>query len=184
MKHMLTLLAVLLSACMILLGCQEKTKPEIIRPVKAVKLEKVAGFGANRFPGRAEATTELNLGFEAAGTLLERPVNKGDSVEKGQLLARLDPRDFENEIAAAVAQQWCDRHRLAGLDATVAITADNIVDRVADQSLANSSRTTLVLDMLEILLTEVPQGGQHRIGSSPSKTTHGSILDNRTKLFQ
>ncbi len=109
MKRLLVPVAVLFSTGLILLGCEEPTKPEIIRPVKAVKLEKVAGFGQNRFPGRAEATTELNLGFEVSGTILERPVDKGDEVKKGQLLARLDPRDFENEIAAAVAQRNRDR---------------------------------------------------------------------------
>ncbi|MDJ0829280.1 MAG: efflux RND transporter periplasmic adaptor subunit [Desulfobacterales bacterium] len=109
MKRLFTFLFVLLSACMLLLGCKEKTKPEIIRPVKAIKLQVAAGLGGNKYPGRAEATTELNLGFEVQGTILERPVNKGDSVKKGQLLARLDPRDFQNEIRAAVAER--DRNK-------------------------------------------------------------------------
>jgi RND family efflux transporter MFP subunit len=105
MKRVLVLLTMLFLAYWTLMGCEEKTKPEIIRPVKAIKLERSAGFGGNKFPGRAEATTELNLGFEVSGTILERPVNKGDNVKKGQLLARLDPRDFRNEIAAAVAER-------------------------------------------------------------------------------
>ncbi len=109
MKRLLVLLTVLFSAYWTLMGCEEKTKPEIIRPVKAVKLQTAAGFGGNKFPGRAEATTELNLGFEVSGTIKERPVNKGDNVKKGQLLARLDPRDFQNEIAAAVAER--DRNK-------------------------------------------------------------------------
>ncbi len=105
MKRVLVLLTMLFLAYWTLMGCEEKTKPEIIRPVKAIKLESIAGFGGNRFPGRAEATTELNLGFEVSGTIKERPVNKGDNVKKGQLLARLDLRDFRNEIAAVVAER-------------------------------------------------------------------------------
>jgi RND family efflux transporter MFP subunit len=109
MKRLLISLTVLFSAYLILLGCEEKTKPEIIRPVKAIKLENTAGFGGNKFPGRAEATTELNLGFEVSGTIQTRPVDKGDNVKKRQLLARLDPRDFQNEIAFAVAER--DRNK-------------------------------------------------------------------------
>jgi hypothetical protein len=56
MKHLLAPLAVLFSTCVILLGCEEKIKPEIIRPVKTIKLEKVTGFSGNKYPGRAEAS--------------------------------------------------------------------------------------------------------------------------------
>ena len=109
MKRMLISLTVLFSVCLMLLGCQEKTKPEIIRPVKFVKMEKATGFGGNRYPGRAEASTELNLGFEVSGTIDRRPVDKGDMVKEGQLLAVLDLRDFKNEIAFAVAER--DRNK-------------------------------------------------------------------------
>ncbi len=109
MKHFFTLLTVLLAACLVLTGCEEPTKPEIIRPVKYIKLEKAAGFGGSSYPGRAEASTELNLGFEVSGTIEERPVDKGDMVKSGQLLARLDLRDFRNEVAFAVAE--ADRNR-------------------------------------------------------------------------
>ena len=105
MKRLLISLSVLFSVCLILLGCQEKTKPEIIRPVRTMKLEKATGFAGNKYPGRAEATTELNLGFEVSGTIEKRPVDKGDMVKKGQLLAVLDLRDFKNEIAFAVAER-------------------------------------------------------------------------------
>ena len=109
MRHMLTSMIVLLTAGLIVMGCEEPSKPEIIRPVKFVKLEKAAGFGGSKYPGRAEASTELNLGFEVSGTIEERPVDKGDMVKQGQLLARLDLRDFKNEVAFALAE--ADRNR-------------------------------------------------------------------------
>jgi RND family efflux transporter MFP subunit len=105
MKRLIVPLAVLFSTYVILLGCEEKTKPEIIRPVKTMKLAKAAGFSGNKYPGRAEASTELNLGFEVSGTIEKRPVDKGDMVKKGQLLAVLDLRDFKNEIDFAVAER-------------------------------------------------------------------------------
>ncbi len=105
MKYRSLLVAGLIVPTFFFLGCEEKTKPEIIRPVKAIKLVSAAGFSGNRYPGRAEATVELNLGFEVSGTIKRRPVDKGDMVKKRKLLAVLDLRDFKNEIDFAVAER-------------------------------------------------------------------------------
>ena len=94
-----------------LIGCKEEVvTEEPVRPVKVFKAgDMIGGLAGRSFPGRAAANEEVNLGFEVGGILIERPVNKGDRVEKGQLLARLDPRDFKNELAAAKAER--DRAR-------------------------------------------------------------------------
>ncbi len=139
MQRLWLTIGLVLSASMVAIGCQEVEKPEIIRPVRVIKLEPVAGFRGGWLPGRAEATTELNLGFEVAGTILERPVNKGDNVKQGQLLARLDPRDFQNEIKAAVAQRNRDqayRSRIAEALKSKAVARQDLDD--ADARLEQS----------------------------------------------
>ena len=90
-----------------LTGCSEEVvEKEIIRPVKVFKTgNTLSSLTGRSFPGRAAANEEVDLGFEVAGILIERPVDKGDEVKKGQLLARLDPRDFKNELAAARAER-------------------------------------------------------------------------------
>lgn len=94
-----------------LTGCgEEVVEKETIRPVKVFKAgNPLSSLSGRSFPGRAQANEEVDLGFEVGGLLLERPVAKGDEVKKGQLLARLDPRDFKNELAAARAER--DRAR-------------------------------------------------------------------------
>jgi RND family efflux transporter MFP subunit len=88
-------------------GCSEEVvEKETIRPVKVFKAgNPLSSLTGRSFPGRAQANEEVDLGFEVGGVLIERPVNKGDQVKKGQLLARLDPRDFQNELAAAKAER-------------------------------------------------------------------------------
>ena len=88
-------------------GCREEVvEKETIRPVKVFKAgNPLSSLSGRSFPGRAQANEEVDLGFEVGGLLLERPVAKGDQVKKGQLLARLDPRDFKNELAAARAER-------------------------------------------------------------------------------
>ena len=102
---------VVLFACALLLGAcaEEVVEEEIVRPVRAMRVETTSAFEERWFPGRAQAVQEVNLAFEVPGQLIERPVNIGDEVEPGQVLARLDPRDYENELRAARAVR--DRSR-------------------------------------------------------------------------
>lgn len=53
--------------------------------------------------GTVEAQVRSKIGFEAAGTLVELHADHGDSVEKGQLLARLDSREQAARVAQARA---------------------------------------------------------------------------------
>ena len=86
-------------------GCQEETPPkEMIRMVRAVQVSDPAEFSKRFFPGQARATQEVDLSFRVAGPLIERPINVGDEVPKGQELARIDPRDFEVELRNAQGQ--------------------------------------------------------------------------------
>ena len=55
----LPLLVVQLSACE-----QEQEKSEIVRPVRAAKVQDVEGFVERSFPGKAAATQEINLAYQ------------------------------------------------------------------------------------------------------------------------
>ena len=61
-------------------------------------------LGRRTFPGRAEATMAVDMAFQVQGQLIERPVNVGDRVTKGQFLGRLDERDYQNDRDTAKAR--------------------------------------------------------------------------------
>ncbi len=78
------------------LGCgQNPPQREVIRPVKAMKVLDVAQFRERTFPGRAKAAQEVELSFRVSGPLITRSVDVGDEVKQGDVVARIDPRDFE-----------------------------------------------------------------------------------------
>lgn len=54
--------------------------------------------------GQVVPTTEVNLGFDEAGTLAERLVKVGDQVQAGEVIARLETNQSEDEIALALAE--------------------------------------------------------------------------------
>lgn len=72
------------------------------RPVVSEIVDAHAGY-RSRFVGIVGARTETDLGFLLAGTLAERPVETGDLIEKGAVLARLDPEDLDADVRAAEA---------------------------------------------------------------------------------
>ncbi len=89
-----------------LLGCdrEEEAAAPPVRPVRvAAAVEREASETVS-LSGVVEAKTEADLGFRIGGRLLERLVNVGDTVQGGQLIARLDPEDEENAFRAAQAE--------------------------------------------------------------------------------
>jgi HlyD family secretion protein len=54
--------------------------------------------------GKVVAASELSVGFDESGTLSELLVNVGDKVKSGQVLARLNTNQSEQDIALALAE--------------------------------------------------------------------------------
>ena len=54
-------------------------------------------------PGVITAATEVQMAFQTLGRMIARPVDVGDRVDAGQVLARLDPEDLAGNTRAAEA---------------------------------------------------------------------------------
>lgn len=70
-----------------------------IRPVKVYRVEEL-GYVDRDFAGMATADDATNLAFKVGGQLISVDVSEGQSVGRGQLLARINPRDIELRVAA------------------------------------------------------------------------------------
>ena len=97
-------------------GCSEETAvKEVIRPVKAIQIGNSQEFMERKFPGRSSATQEVDLSFRVSGPLITRPIVLGDEVKKGQVVARIDPRDYEVRLKNTEAQLARARARLKAM---------------------------------------------------------------------
>jgi membrane fusion protein, multidrug efflux system len=94
---------VLLAIAIVLASCKPDTKVEApeIRPVRTVTAAKGAAGETVVLTGHVQAEDEPALAFRIAGRMIERPVNVGDRVEAGQVLAKLDPENELNELRSA-----------------------------------------------------------------------------------
>lgn len=61
-------------------------------------------LGSRTFPGRARPTQEVDLANRVTGSLITLPVKVGDLVIVGDVVARIDPRDFEINKEAVEGQ--------------------------------------------------------------------------------
>lgn len=96
--------AALFFTALVVGACAERReRAEQVRPVRAMVVGDIAGFSGRQFPGRAEAILHADLSFRVAGTLTSLPVRVGTEVEEGQVVAQLDPRDFEVRVRGAEA---------------------------------------------------------------------------------
>lgn len=92
--------ATALAACK---PAEEVAAPEI-RPVRTVTIEKRVAGDVVSLTGTVQAQTEVNLSFRIDGRMIERPVDVGNTLRAGQLVARLDAQNEEANLQSARAQ--------------------------------------------------------------------------------
>jgi RND family efflux transporter MFP subunit len=108
----LRLIAVI-SACAIIAGCQEKANaPEPIRPVLSMLVAPLEATNV-AVVGTVQPQFKTDYGFRMLGRLIARPVNIGETVEKGQALAAVDPFAAELAVRSALAELSTAQGQLA-----------------------------------------------------------------------
>lgn len=95
-----------LGACALALAAcgKPETPPAGPRPAIVMTVQEGVEQGLRLYSGEVRARHEVDLGFRLGGKIAERPVNLGQRVVKGQLLARLDPQDARLSAESSAAQ--------------------------------------------------------------------------------
>jgi len=93
--------------------------PPAIRPVRVVTVDKLPGGETVTLTGTVQAKEDVSLAFRTGGQLIERLVNVGDTVEAGQVVARLDSEIESQAVLAARANLAAARAQLADARNTV-----------------------------------------------------------------
>jgi membrane fusion protein, multidrug efflux system len=98
-------LGLALAASVALAACSKAEPPQ--EPVRAVKVLAVGVDtfqSSHEFSGEVRARVESRLGFRVAGKITQRQAELGQRVKAGEVLAQLDPRDYQLAADAARAQ--------------------------------------------------------------------------------
>lgn len=92
---------------LLLLGssCNSKeTKEKKVTSVQLFTVRNSEAVSVQDFPGRVMAAEEVNLAFKVSGTLNHVHVEEGHRISKGQLIAEIDPRDYQIQLEATEAE--------------------------------------------------------------------------------
>lgn len=79
--------------------------PQIERvfPVKTESLKNINGEFEVKYPGTTKAIRQVDVGFNVSGTLMELPAKAGMTIDEGDVIGKLDPRDYQNDLNAKIA---------------------------------------------------------------------------------
>ena len=89
----------------LLTGCADPPITETVaRPVRTFRVGEHVGAGSTKYAGEVKARYETRLSFRVSGKMVARHVDVGDRVKKGQLIAELDPSDYQLAAQGLTAQ--------------------------------------------------------------------------------
>jgi RND family efflux transporter MFP subunit len=87
-----------------LAGCDRKPPPAAqVRPVRTVTVEHGAEGETVSLTGQVRAKDQVSLAFRLDGRMMKRPVNVGDVLKAGEIVAQLDPQNQQNALRTAQA---------------------------------------------------------------------------------
>ncbi len=100
-------LTVVLAMALLLVGCSKEKvekKVEVVRPVKTMTVQTGTVSFTHGFPGKVRASKRSELSFKVSGPLVDLPVEEGQKVKKGDLIAQIQKRDFQTALDEAKAR--------------------------------------------------------------------------------
>jgi multidrug efflux system membrane fusion protein len=121
----------LLAAAVLLAGCDAAPveERELLRPVRYLTVSDNAAGRNRSFSGTLKSTRESRLSFKVAGTVTELPVQIGQRLKAGELIARLDSDSFALQVeqaqASLVEAQAGERNAQASYERTKGLYAND-----------------------------------------------------------
>ena len=136
-----------LTASVLLSGCADSdangTSKEVVqgRPVKVMVVTDTSSEDNRTFPGIVKAEREIDLAFRVGGPLVEYDLNIGEQVKKGEILARIDPRDYEVRIKKLTAELKAAEARLSDAERDYDRQKNLLKESAASQSQYDKTQT-------------------------------------------
>jgi RND family efflux transporter MFP subunit len=97
---------ILITLCLSACDSSQETNAEkaVVRPVKLITVDAASATRVSQFPAVVRASRLTELSMPTGGTLQEFPVKEGQRLKRGDLIAKLDQRDFQSSLESAKAQ--------------------------------------------------------------------------------
>jgi len=139
-----------------LTACSQYVIPpdKVLRPVEVIELHPESFYSQKQFSGILQSTEKSKLSFRVPGMIEQIFVKEGEKVKKGQLLARLDPHDFEVKLSELRARndEAKAAYDLAEIELTRVkqATDDDAIAKInLDRAISGYKRSEAMLDVMQ-----------------------------------
>jgi RND family efflux transporter MFP subunit len=133
------LVAVLMSGCG---GDEPEIESPLVRPIKMMEIANRTAGRRLEYPGRVSPIVESELSFEVPGRINYFPVKEGQWLEEGEVIARVDDRNFRAEVTSFQARlkaAQADYDRFRELLANGAVSQRDLETRRRNFEVAQSN---------------------------------------------
>ncbi|MGB5721107.1 MAG: efflux RND transporter periplasmic adaptor subunit [Woeseiaceae bacterium] len=153
--YLLLISALLLAGC----GQSDEAFEERLRPVRFVTVSDASAFRDRSFSGTSKSSRESRLSFKVSGTIVSVPVQIGQRLNAGDLIAEIDPASYvlqaQQAQASLVEAQANDRRAAANYERTKGLYANsnaslNDLDSSRAQAESASAQVRAASKALEI----------------------------------
>jgi len=130
--------------------------------VKTYTIIALQPMNKRTFSGRIQSADQVDLAFEVPGKLIELAVKEGELVDKDHVIARLDPRDFQNQLN----QEQARNHELkAQYQRAQELIKKNVIsqadfDKIKSEYDISHNRVAIAKKSLDDAILKAPFSGQ------------------------
>jgi RND family efflux transporter MFP subunit len=119
------LIVFVISVALPLAACgKEQPKKVEIRPVRVISAQHAPDGETISLTGQIQAKDQANLAFRIGGRLQERNVTVGDLVAPGEIVAKIEPQDYQNALRSSQADLASAQAVLANAQTTESRQSD------------------------------------------------------------
>lgn len=163
-------LILIISACALLAGCgdgsSDETREAAVRPAKIVTVAAASDRRDLTFPAVIRAAQSAELTFQVAGEIRELNVLQAQSIEEGDVIAKLDQRNALNALEQARAEYrnaQAEFERAERLLARDAISQSAVDSRRTQRDIARAALSTAEKAVADTVLMAPFSGGISRV---------------------
>ncbi|MEM1157411.1 MAG: efflux RND transporter periplasmic adaptor subunit [Verrucomicrobiota bacterium] len=133
-----------------------QSSAESARPVKLIDLTGSVVNEERSFPAVIDAGSSSDLNFSVAGRIIELNVSEAQQVKQGEVIARLETKDFESNVASAKAEfdnAEQEYQRAVRLDQEDAISKKELEQRKSRRDVAKAQLETAEKALADTVIT-------------------------------
>jgi len=148
------MMAAILSAC----GQEAEAPADVVKTARIETVQAAANGSVRQFVGRVEAAQTVDIAFQVGGRLERFPVEEGQEVSEGDLIAQLELQDFRRAVRQAEVKLEQSRSDLS--------RQESLFERNAAPQVALENART-AYDLAEVGLDQARQNLEYATLTAP-----------------